>query len=154
MDTTRMSAPFTLRAYDSRDEDAAIGLWFRTWRQAYPDIDFSARLAAWRQRWRDELVPAARIMVAEQDDAMVGLVTIDATGYLDQLVVDPEQWGSDLGNTLIAAAKRLSPDGITLLVNSDNARAIRFYARNGFVRTHDDVNPLSGRKIQGMKWAP
>jgi putative acetyltransferase len=148
------ATPFTLRPYASADEDAAIDLWFRTWRQAYPDIDFSARLEAWRQRWHDDLVPTARIMVAEQDGAMVGLVTIDNTGYLDQLVVDPEQWGSDLGNALIVAAKRLSPDGITLLVNSDNSRAIRFYTRHGFTRTHDDVNPTSGRKVQGMKWAP
>jgi putative acetyltransferase len=154
--------PFILRPYTPADEDAAIGLWFRTWQQAYPDIDFSARLEAWRQRWRDELVPAARIMVAEQNDAeasdgdgaMIGFVTVDSTGYLDQLVVSPEQWGSDLANALITEAKRLSPAGLTLLVNSDNARAVRFYARNGFVYTHDDVNPASGRRIQGMKWMP
>jgi putative acetyltransferase len=69
-------------------------------------------------------------------------------------VVDPDLWGSELGNALIAEAKRLSPDGLTLLVNTDNARAIRFYTRNGFVHTHDDVNPVSGRKVYGMKWAP
>ena len=57
-------------------------------------------------------------------------------------------------NALITEAKRLSPAGLTLLVNSDNARAVRFYARNGFVYTHDDVNPASGRRIQGMKWMP
>ena len=105
-------------------------------------------------RWRNELVPIARIVVAERDGAMTGFVTIDSSGYLDQLVVAPETWGSDLGNLLIAQAKIMSPSGITLLVNTDNTRAIRFYERSGFVHTHDDVNPVSGRKIYGMAWKP
>lgn len=149
-----MSASFTLRPYNAGDEDAAIDLWFRTWSQAYPSIDFAQRLEGWRARWRDELAPAAQIFVAEQNGAMTGFVTIDASGYLDQLVVAPEAWGSDLGNVLIDKAKAMSPGGITLLVNTDNARAIRFYERNGFVHTHDDVNPVSGRKVYGMAWKP
>lgn len=149
-----MSEPFTLRPYSASDEDAAIALWHRTWSQAYPSIDFAERLEGWRARWRNELVPTAQIVVAERDGAMTGFVTIDSSGYLDQLVVAPEAWGSHLGNLLIAQAKAMSPHGITLLVNTDNARAIRFYERNGFVHTHDDVNPVSGRKVWGMAWKP
>ncbi len=149
-----MSTTFELRPYRDDDEDAAIALWHRTWQLAYPDIDFTERLDGWRARWRSELVPSATIVVAEQNAALVGFVTIDASGYLDQLVVDPAMWGSPLGDALIDSAKTLSPDGITLLVNSDNARAIRFYERNGFRHTHDAVNPGSGRAIQGMKWQP
>ena len=149
-----MSASFTLRPYAAGAENAAIDLWFRTWQQAYPLIDFAQRLEGWRARWRDELVPVAQIVVAERNGDMAGFVTIDASGYLDQLVVAPEVWGSDLGNVLIGKAKAMSPGGITLLVNTDNARAIRFYGRNGFVHTHDDVKPVSGRKVYGMAWKP
>ncbi|WP_424629205.1 N-acetyltransferase family protein [Bradyrhizobium sp. SYSU BS000235] len=149
-----MSSAFTLRPYRNTDEDAVIELWFRTWQQAYPSIDFSARLDTWRIRWRNELAPSARIIVAEKAASIVGFVTIDQTGYLDQLVVDPESWGSDLGNVLMTEAKLMSPEGITLLVNTDNARAIRFYTRNGFRHTHDDVNPVSGRLVYGMAWKP
>jgi putative acetyltransferase len=46
----------------------------------------------------------------------------------------------------------LSPDGITLLVNTDNARAIRFYERNGFAHAGGDVNPTSGRPVLRMEW--
>lgn len=149
-----MSASFTLRPYSADDEDAAIDLWYRTWQQAYPSIDFAQRLEGWRARWRNELMPIARIVVAEKEGAMTGFVTIDSSGYLDQLVVAPQAWGTDLGNALIAEAKTMSPNGITLLVNTDNTRAIRFYERNGFVHTHDDVNPVSGRKVYGMAWKP
>ncbi|MBY0380793.1 MAG: GNAT family N-acetyltransferase [Xanthobacteraceae bacterium] len=144
----------TLRPYREADEDRLIALWHRTWQHAYPSIDFDARLTAWRTRWRQELVPLANIIVAEQDGDPVGFVTVDATGYLDQLVVAPETWGSDVARELMQAAKELSPHGIKLLVNADNARAIRFYERQGFRHTHDDVNPVSRRPVKAMAWAP
>jgi putative acetyltransferase len=98
------------------------------------------------------LVPHAAIIVAEQAGALIGFVTIDASGYLDQLVVAPGHWGSELGNALVDEAKRLSPERITLLVNTDNARAIRFYERNGFVNAGEDVNPTSGKPVLRMEW--
>jgi putative acetyltransferase len=147
-----MSVPFHLRPYAPSDEDAAIALWQETWQQAYPSIDFAARAAWWRERWRNELVPNAKIVVAEQRGALTGFVTIDSAGYLDQLVVSPACWGSDLGNALMTEAKRLSPARITLLVNKDNVRAIRFYERNGFAHAGDDVNPTSGRPVLKMEW--
>src|SRR5688500_20243416 len=86
-----MSAPFQLRPYRAEDEDAAIALWLETWQLAYPSIDFAARLTWWRQRWRSELVPNAAIVVAEQAGALIGFVTIDPEGYLDQLVRSEER---------------------------------------------------------------
>jgi putative acetyltransferase len=144
----------TLRPYRPGDEDAAIALWRKTWQKAYPSIDFTARVDWWRARWREELVPAAQIIVADEDGAIAGFVTIDDSGYLDQLVVGTEHWGSKLGDTLMNEAKRLAPMGITLKVNADNARAIRFYERNGFVHAGEDVNPTSGRPVLKMEWKP
>ena len=147
-----MAADFTLRPYRAEDEDAAIELLRLTWQQAYPAIDFTARVPWWRERWRNELVANAAIIVAEAANVLIGFVTIDGSGYLDQLVVSPDRWGSELANTLVDEAKRLSPAGVTLLVNKDNSRAIRFYERNGFVHAGEDVNPTSGRPVLKMAW--
>ncbi|WP_257166415.1 GNAT family N-acetyltransferase [Bradyrhizobium sp. SRS-191] len=149
-----MTSTFTLRPYRAEDEDAAIALWRETWQLAYPAIDFAARVPWWRERWRNELVPNAEVIVAEADGTLAGFVTIDAAGYLDQLVVSPQQWGSPLATQLVDAARQKSPVGITLLVNKDNARAIRFYKRNGFVDDGEDVNPTSGRPVLRMAWRP
>ena len=149
-----MAATFHLRPYRGEDEDAAIALWLQTWQQAYPSIDFAGRENWWRERWRSELVPKAEIIVAEQAGALIGFVTIDASGYLDQLVVAPGHWGSKLATALVDEAKRLSPDRIRLLVNTDNIRAIRFYERNGFAHAGEDVNPTSGRPVLRMEWKP
>ncbi|MDF2117532.1 GNAT family N-acetyltransferase [Roseiarcaceae bacterium H3SJ34-1] len=144
----------TLRPYTAADEEAAIALWLRTWQQTYPDIDFVARLGWWRDRWRNDLVTQAQITVAESDGVLTGFVTVDPkTHYLDQIVVAPEAWGAGIAEELMAAARRLSPAGLDLQVNQDNARAIRFYEKQGFVTTGEDRN-ASQRLTYRMKWRP
>jgi putative acetyltransferase len=147
-----MTSTFTLRPYRLDDEDTLIALWLTTWQQAYPLIDFAARVPWWRERWRNELVPNAQVIVAELAGSPVGFVTIDGHGYLDQLVVAPDRWGSEIAGELVNEAKRRSPDSITLLVNDDNARAICFYERNGFAHAGPGVNPTSGRPVLKMIW--
>ncbi len=150
-------AGFRLRPYAAADEAAAIELWRRAWQVAYPQLDFSARLAWWRERWRSELVPIAAITVAERpgESGILGFVTVDpSTGYLDQIVVAPEEWGSPLAAALLDDAKRSAPGGVDLLVNQDNARAIRFYEKQGFVAAGADVNPISGAPLHKMSWRP
>ena len=145
----------TLRFYEATDEDAAIALWQRTWQQHYPQIDFAERVAWWRERWRSELVPVATIMLAERDGALVGFVTVDPkTRYLDQIVVAPEAWGSEVASALVAEARRLSPDGLDLKVNADNARAIQFYEKHGFMISGHEVNERSGAPVHVMSWRP
>ena len=148
-------ANFSLRPYSAADEDAAIELWRRTWAHHFPDIDFDARVGWWRERWRQELVPVAAIMVAEHAGRLVGFVTVEPkTGYLDQIVVAPEHWASGVSPALLNEAKRLSPSGLDLLVNKENARAIRFYEKHGFVYAGEAVNPVSGRPVNKMAWRP
>jgi putative acetyltransferase len=143
----------TQRPNSAADEDAAIELWRRTWQQHYPHLNFTERVAWWRERWRKELVPVATIVLAEADGALAGFVTVDPkTLYLDQIVVAPEQWGSDVAMALLDEAKRLSPKGIDLLVNKDNVRAIRFYEKHGFNYAGEDKNPVSGKPVNRMAW--
>jgi putative acetyltransferase len=178
---------FTLRPYAAADEDAAIELWRRTWAQHYPRIDFDKRVAWWRARWRSELVPVTKIVVAETEHPLIpaqagiqnenhspensgpgsplspgragnilaGFVTVDQkTMYLDQIVVAPEHWGGEIALALLDEAKRLSPQGLVLLVNKDNFRAIRFYEKHGFVYAGEDKNPVSGIAVNRMAWRP
>jgi putative acetyltransferase len=150
-----MASLVTLRPYTKDDEDAAIELWRHAWQQHYPHIDFAERVDWWRTRWRTELVPAATVSVAEADGRMVGFVTVDpTTGYLDQIVVAPEAWGSDAANVLMDEARRISPGGLHLKVNADNARAIRFYEKQGFIDAGETVNEISGAPVRMMRWRP
>ncbi len=143
------------RPYSAVDEDAAIELWRRTWSKHYPHIDFSARVPWWRERWRNELVPVARIVMVDIDGTLAGFVTVNPkTMYLDQIVVAPEHWGSSVALVLLDEAKRLSPNGLDLLVNKDNFRAIGFYEKHGFAYAGEDKNPVSGIAVNRMAWRP
>jgi putative acetyltransferase len=82
--------------------------------------------------------------------ALVGFTTID--GAATRSAGRRPGLGWQLADTLVDEAKRLSPDRISLLVNTDNARAIRFYRRNGFAFAGEDVNPTSGRPVLRMQW--
>jgi putative acetyltransferase len=146
-----------LRPYRDDDLEAALALWRRAWDAAFPEIDFSARLAWWRERWTRELVPNNAIRIAERGGQMTGFVVIDPrSGYLDQLVVAPELWGTSIADALIAEAKHLAPGGIVLHVNTENARAIRFYEHLGFVRVGEEIerNPFSNLPIWRYAWKP
>jgi putative acetyltransferase len=152
-------ADYSLRRYLPDDERAALALWLRTWRAAYPQIDFAARLDWWGARWRNQLAPNAEIVIAQsargKERQMIGFVTVDArTHYVDQIVVAPEHWGSGVAAALVTEAKRVSPSGLDLDVNIDNARAIRFYEKHGFSITGAGVNPISGKPVHRMSWQP
>lgn len=152
------SPDFILRPYAPADEDEAIALWLKTWQATYPQFDFAARLSWWRARWKSEVLASARITIAQTQSpaaAMIGFVTVDPVSlYLDQLVVAPEFWGAGVGQALIGDAKRISPAGLELDVNTDNARAIAFYGKCGFVVTGGGINAFSGRPVHRMSWRP
>jgi putative acetyltransferase len=146
---------FTLRRYLPQDEDAVMELWQRAWQRVYPDIDFAARLSWWRERWRAETMPASAVVVAERGRALVGFVTVElSNGYVDQIVVAPEQWGTGVAAALLDEARHLSPARLSLTVNTDNARAIRFYRKHGFSIVGESRNPHSGRPVHEMVWMP
>lgn len=146
-------APITLRPYAKADEARTIELWRRTWQIAYPSLDFNARVDWWRERWRNELLTSAQVVVAERGSEIVGFVTVEPnTGYLDQIVVAPEVWADGIGAKLLDEAKRIAPRGIDLHVNTDNQRAIRFYEKHGFAISGNDKNPRSGAPIYKMSW--
>ena len=145
----------SLRPYRPADEAEAIDLWRRTWQVAYPHLDFNARVDWWRERWRSELVPVATIVVAERAGVLTGFVTVDpSNGYLDQIVVAPDTWRANVGAMLLAEAQRIAPAGLDLHVNADNARAIAFYRKHGFIVSGEDVNARSGAPVFKMSWRP
>ncbi len=133
---------------------ALADLWVAAWGRAYPVYDFETR----RDWLKDRIAVMERdgtaILVAFDGGAPAGFVTVHpATGWIDQMLVGIAHQGTGVADALMAAAKRQRPEGLTLDVNADNARAIAFYRRQGFVRTGGRVNE-QGRPIDLMAWTP
>ena len=150
-DATRL----VIRPLRPADLDETLDMWVAAWQAAYPDIDFTARRGWTADRIAELERTGSRSFVAIQDARIGGALVVDpATGYLDQLVVATAQQGSGVAEALLAEARRIAAAGLTLHVNQDNARAVRFYEKHGFVRIGEDVNPRSGAPIYRMSWRP
>ena len=144
-----------IRQWCAADQTDLARLWCAAWQITMPAIDFTARLA-WFDRHIGRLRAAGVIILCAVDaaDQMVGFATIDpATGEMDQLAVAPDGFGAGIATALLAEVKRRAPERVWLLVNTDNARAVRFYTREGFRVVGTGVNPNSGFDILNMEWS-
>ena len=144
-----------IRQMRAQDLAETLDMWVAAWQAAYPAIDFAAR-RGWAGARIAELERTGSItFVALLEDRVVGAMVLNPdTGYLDQIVVATAWQGRGIADILLAKARRMARAGIALDVNQDNARAICFYQKHGFVTTGADVNPQSGAPIFRMSWRP
>ncbi len=77
-----------------------------------------------------------------------------AKNWLEQIAVSPRAIGSGAAQALIGKAKQACPEGFGLDVNADNERALAFYRGEGFLRTGEGKNPLSGLPVVALRWTP
>lgn len=104
------------------------------WRRAV-DATHGFLAAADRDEIEDRLAsdyfPAVDLSVAERDGRPVAFSGV-ADGGLEMLFVDAAERGSGIGTALLTHA--INEQGVTGVdVNEQNAPAVRFYVRHGFV---------------------
>ncbi len=151
--TVRLPSRCAIRPMMPEDLPALLDLWVESWQAAYPAIDFGARRGWAETRFSELQRDGARILVAESDGRLAGLVTVEpATGYIDQIVVATHAQRRGIASRLIKAARGVSPDVLELHVNQDNTPAVAFYRREGFVIAGHDANPSSGAPTFRMTW--
>lgn len=95
-----------------------------------------------RERWGSDIVVAHGVVyepaglpgfVAEDEGGPVGLLTYVLDGETCEIVtVDAFEEGRGVGTALIGAVKGLGAHRLWLVTTNDNARAQRFYERQGF----------------------
>ena len=144
----------SLGAYRPQDFAAIADLWVAAWKTTEFAIDFEAR-RDWLDHHLASLARAGvRIRIARDGAGKpIGFVSIDpASGYLDQLCVAPEAFGTGVARALVREAMRLSPGLVELDVNEANARAVRFYRREGFRAVTKGLSAASGLPTIRMRW--
>jgi putative acetyltransferase len=135
------------------DLDGLADLWVASWQAAMPGIDFAARRGWFLAYIGDIEAQGGETICAFAAEHLLGFIVLDAAcGVLEQIAVSPELFGTGVGALLLDEAKRLCPAGLSLEVNADNPRAVRFYEKAGFVAQEAGVNPASGLKTWRMRW--
>jgi putative acetyltransferase len=136
------------------DLSAVADLWVASWQATLPAIDFAAR-RDWFYAYLDEIERGGGVTFCafDGDDQLAGFILLDiAKANLEQIAIAPRLFGSGLGAFLLDHAKQLCRSGLSLAVNADNPRALRFYEKHGFLRISEGVNERSGLKIWQMRW--
>jgi putative acetyltransferase len=141
---------------DDGMEPELLALWVESWSEVYDGIDFSARIPWFRSHMTDWMAQGGlRIGAFDGSGGLAGFILHKSgSGHLDQICVRRGLKGAGVAGALMAEAKRLSPAGVHLDVNATNARAIRFYEREGFERAGEGVNPTSGLQTFRYRWRP
>jgi GNAT superfamily N-acetyltransferase len=147
-----------IRVATPADAAAITALQYGGWRTAYrglmPDeildnLDDEER----RAKWHDRIADGARMLVHDEDGTLTGFAyggptrDDDRTGYGEvyALYVSQDRWGAGVGAKLLdTAVDDLRDRGFTqfvLWVLTGNARARRFYEKQGWV--HDGTDKES-----------
>jgi putative acetyltransferase len=147
-------AAFRLAPRRAADLPDLFDLWVESWQAAMPQIDFEARRDWFRtQVMALEAGGALTICGFDAEDRLAGFaLLVPQKSHLEQIAVHPRHFGSGLASRLLGEAKSLCPGGLTLDVNADNPRALRFYEREGFARIAAGTNELSGLATWRLRW--
>lgn len=156
----------TIRQARPADAEAVAVCQLDCWRDAYADLVDPTRLQPYLDdvvgnvaRWREILAGRARVRIAEGAGSVVGFATVrpaaaTAPAHLAAIYVRRAHWSTGLGQRLLDAT--LGNEPATLQVYRDNVRAVRFYARNGFVPdgTEGEEPHWGGIEIGMVRSAP
>jgi ribosomal protein S18 acetylase RimI-like enzyme len=144
-----------LRPYRDRDRDVVVRLWWDSWHSILPGLRHPRGFDDLHARWSTEIARRQRVVVAEEEGAIVGFAAADPEAReLTQIFVAPEHKRRGIGQRLFAWAQALMPDGFVLHTLVDNAGSRAFYERHGLVPGDTRINPANGMPVIEYRWTP
>lgn len=122
-----------IRRAVAADVEAAVGVWVRARWDALPWLEARMRYspADNLRHFREVVMRENEVWLAVEGGVVVGFLAV-GTRRIDHLYVDPGCQGRGVGAALLARAKELAPQGLSLYTHQRNHRARGFYERHGF----------------------
>ncbi|MDF3826729.1 MULTISPECIES: N-acetyltransferase [unclassified Pseudocitrobacter] len=119
-----------IRKWTAKSLDPVLTLWLESTTFAHPFID--------EQYWHDSLalvrdvyLPAAQTWVWEENDTLLGFVSVMDNQFVGALFVAPQALHRGIGSALLNEVKQRYPM-LSLEVYQKNGRAVNFYHALGF----------------------
>ena len=119
-----------IRKWTAKSLDPVLTLWLESTTFAHPFID--------EQYWHDSLalvrdvyLPAAQTWVWEENDTLLGFISVMDNQFVGALFVAPQALHRGIGSALLNEVKQRYPM-LSLEVYQKNGRAVSFYHALGF----------------------
>ncbi len=141
------------------DYDALAQVWFEAYHASSDEIRKPSPelLVQLRERIPREVESGAwKLFAALDGERIVAILAIrPADNSLDQIFIADGYRSRGIGSKLLDFVKREIPDGFWLRTHISNAKAQRFYAREGMRHTHDAPHPRHPEAMfRHYRWMP
>ena len=120
-----------LRRATDADAEQAADVFITSRDTALPTVNFPYAQESVRRYVRDVFIGKTEAWVAVDGDRVVAVMSL-VPGWVEQLYVATASQGQGIGHRLLDLAKDRSDGELQLWTFQVNARARRFYERNGF----------------------
>ena len=145
--------PPTIRPARADEYDEIARVWMNSWVSTGLAEASNFLLAQLRARIPLEVEKGWSLFVADDGGALAAMLALHLPNfYLDQLFVAPAYQGQNLGRRLLAFTRQQLPDEIHLRCVRENAKAWRWYEREGFVYEKEAVEPMTGFVMKYYRW--
>ncbi|WP_353096032.1 N-acetyltransferase [Tissierella praeacuta] len=137
-----------IRDFSIKDIDAVMKLWLDTNIQAHDFIESSY----WNDNFKlvKEMMPQAMINISEFDNKIQGFIGITGD-YIAGIFVSNEAQSKGIGKQLLDHVKD-THSKLSLQVYKKNDRAVRFYLREGFTISSEQIDETTGEIEFVMEW--
>lgn len=131
-----------IRKLKKEDINRIMEIWFESTIKAHSFIDEKY----WRESYikvRDMYVPMSETFVYEEDDNIIGFISIIEKNFIGALFVDNNFFGKGIGSKLIDFALE-KYKSLNLAVYKDNKNAVEFYKYKNFKMVCEQINEETG----------
>ncbi len=142
-----------IRAARAQEYDEVARVWMESWASTGLEAASDALLARLCARIRMEIEHGWSLFVMDDAGSLAAMLALHLPQrYLDQLFVAPKYQGRGLGRRLLAFTRMQLPDEIWLRCVRENAKAWRWYEREGFRFEKEQLEPMTGFTMKYYRW--
>jgi putative acetyltransferase len=131
-----------IRPFKISDMEEVLNLWLEASVQSHSFMPMDY----WQSKlpqMREEYLPMSETFVYELPNGRIGGFISLVDRHIAAAFVHPQVQGRGIGQALIQLAK-VNTLKLTTCVYQDNARALHFYQKEGFVIKHTDIEKQTG----------
>ena len=138
-----------IRKFEKNDINAVMEIWVN---ENIRTHNFIAK-EYWKNNYEyvKDILPKADIYVYILDEQVVGFVGVN-NNYVEGIFVDINNQHSGIGTSLLDRIKE-NKDSLTLNVYKKNANAIKFYEKNNFIITSENIDKDTNEIEYTMTWS-